>query len=199
MIETQDITFRHAGGRPIGPFNLSVPARQPTLLLGASGSGKTTLLLGLAGLLAPERGTVRINGTNPYTLSEANRDRFRARTLAVVFQNLQLIPALSVYQNIALAGPVDPHLVEKLGLPDLMHRLPRQLSTGQAQRAAIARAMVAKPAVLLADEPTSALDDANAAMVARLLLDLSATAGTTLLVATHDQRLKDVFQHWVAL
>jgi putative ABC transport system ATP-binding protein len=199
LLELEKIQCSWPGRAPLGPLSLRLAAGQHMLLLGPSGSGKTTLLLALAGLRPPQAGTVRIAGTDPYALGESARDAFRARNIALIFQSFHLIPALSVIDNIRLAGEPEAEMLAALGLTSLLTALPRHLSHGQAQRVAIARALAARPRLLLADEPTAALDDGNAATVARLLLDLAAQAGTTLIIATHDNRLRDITPHQVCL
>ncbi|MFN3513341.1 MAG: ABC transporter ATP-binding protein [Phenylobacterium sp.] len=172
------------------------------LLLGPSGSGKTTLINILTGLVTPTGGEVLVDGRPIARLSPAERDDLRRRTIGLVFQTLRLVSALTVRENLALAqrlalGRVDAAQIERLiGRVGLAHRanaLPRQLSQGEGQRAAIARALCARPALVVADEPTSALDDANAQAMVDLLLDSAEATGATLLIATHDSRIKGRF------
>lgn len=195
-LECRSISFAR-GGRPIlSGFNLLLGTGEQALLLGPSGSGKTSLLNLAAGLLTPDSGVVLLDG-EPMTASPAARDALRRRKVGIIFQTLRLISALSLRGNLELAArlagqPTDgiDRLLEQLALAHRAEARPRALSQGEAQRAAIARALVARPALLLADEPTSALDDDNAARVAGLLTGLAAKQGTALLVATHDSRLK---------
>ncbi|MFN3370723.1 MAG: ABC transporter ATP-binding protein [Sphingomonadaceae bacterium] len=194
------------GPRPIlDSFDLAVDRGEHLLLLGPSGSGKTTLLHLAAGLLTPAAGTIRVNGT-AWPADQAGRDRLRGRTVGIVFQTLRLVSALSLEGNLRLAADLAgqsadglPRLLDELGLAHRAAARPRTLSQGEAQRAAIARALVARPALLLADEPTSALDDANAGRVADLLLASAAREGSTLVVATHDARLRPRFRHVIEL
>jgi putative ABC transport system ATP-binding protein len=195
-LECRSISFTR-GGRPIlSGFNLLLGTGEQALLLGPSGSGKTSLLNLAAGLLTPDSGVVLLDG-EPMTASPAARDALRRRKVGIIFQTLRLISALSLRGNLELAArlagqPTDgiDRLLEQLALAHRAEARPRALSQGEAQRAAIARALVARPALLLGDEPTSALDDDNAARVAALLTGLAANQGTALLVATHDSRLK---------
>jgi ABC-type lipoprotein export system ATPase subunit len=198
------------GGRPVlagVSFTLATGAR--ALLLGPSGSGKSTLLNCLCGLQRPDEGTVTCGQE---VLAAADRsatgDAIRRRHFGIVFQTLRLVSALSVHANLALAqklqtGGTDPALIERtldrLGIAHRAHARPHELSQGEAQRAAIARAVVVRPAILVADEPTSALDHFNAARVAGLLLDLAEEAGASLLVATHDERLRAHFPRTMTL
>ena len=179
-----------------------------TLLLGPSGCGKTTLLEVMAGIAVPMAGQVNINGTALETLGAAERDRFRGRYIGVVMQRLHLISALTIRKNLQLAqsladAEVDhgriSTAVEALGIAGKLDRYPRELSQGEAQRVAIARAVVNRPALILADEPTSALDDGNCQAALDLLLEQSTACGATLIVATHDQRIKARFEHVVSL
>lgn len=181
---------------------------QHTLLLGPSGSGKTTLINVITGLITPTAGDVRISGTSMTALPAAQRDQLRRRTIGVVFQTLRLIGALSVRQNLALAqtlalGRSDPAIIDRLiaqvGLTHRADARPRELSQGEGQRAAIARALCAEPALVVADEPTSALDDANAVAMADLLLATAEATGATLLIATHDNRLRARFARTLTL
>jgi putative ABC transport system ATP-binding protein len=197
VLRLEEVSFAH-GHRPVlERVSLVLGEGEHHLLLGPSGSGKTTLLSLIAGLLTPDAGRVLVAGVDMGSAPPAARDALRRARIGIVFQTTRLIGALSVAGNLALAqrlaGRPDASLVsrvlERLGIAHLAAARPRQLSQGEAQRAAIARAVVTRPALLLADEPTSALDDANAARVAAMLLETAADAGSTLLVATHDARL----------
>lgn len=175
-----------------------------TLILGPSGSGKSTLLTILAGLLTPTEGKVMIDGFSVTGASQRERDAWRARHVGFVMQKLHLVAALSVADNLALAQTLagqkrdDARIRETLAaldVADKANRRPHELSVGEAQRVAIARAVLHRPALLLADEPTSALDDASCQAALKLLTDAATAAGATLIVATHDQRVRDRFQH----
>lgn len=195
-IEKLELRF---GSRPIfDGFNLQQGFGEHRLLLGPSGSGKTTFINLVTGLLTPDGGTISINGEAMTGLPGPARDDLRRRKIGVIFQTLRLVSALSVRANLRLAQKLSGVAVDDSAIDALLaavgisHRAaahPRSLSQGEAQRAAIARALVAKPALLIADEPTSALDDANAERIGRLLVDTANANGSTLLVATHDIRL----------
>lgn len=172
------------------------------LLLGKSGSGKTTLIHILTGLLHPQKGKIIINNTDIYALSTRNLDSFRGKNIGIVFQQPHLIKSLTIYQNIEIAQsfagikPNKQHIMQVLETLQITHKnknYPYQLSQGQLQRVAIARAIINKPTLLVADEPTSSLDDENAAIVLQLLKHISQTNGSTLIVATHDNRVKQAF------
>jgi len=178
------------------------------LLIGPSGCGKTTLLHCLGLLLKPSEGVILIAGQDAAALSGGARDAFRGRAVGLVFQKQHLIGALSVRKNLRLARelagrPHDDALLERiagdLGLKDLMDARPARLSAGEAQRAALARALVAEPKLILADEPTANLDDANAEAVAGLLTREAQRHGATLIIATHDARLRPHFSNVFAL
>jgi len=179
--------------------SLSLAAGQCVAVIGPSGCGKTTLLHLIAGLLAPDAGTVTVGGRQFGSMSTSAVDRFRGQHLGIVFQKLHLLSSISVFENIALAQrlarkPVDEaavdRLLERLGIADLKRKKPTRLSVGQAQRVAIARALVHQPRLLLADEPTSALDDAHANSALELLIEESVAVGAALLIVTHDQRIR---------
>jgi putative ABC transport system ATP-binding protein len=179
-----------------------------SLVLGPSGCGKSTLLHLIAGLLPPTRGRILVAGRDLSALRAAEFDRWRGRTIGIVLQNLHLITALSVRDNLrlarALAGLPDDgarigRLLDELGLSARAAARPPQLSQGEAQRLAIARAVVNRPALILADEPTSALDDGNCDAVLALLRAQAEASGATLLIATHDARLKAHFAHRLEL
>jgi putative ABC transport system ATP-binding protein len=186
----------------------AVAAGQHSLILGPSGSGKTTVLHLIAGLLRPSRGSVRVAGQDLRALRPAELDAFRGRMIGIVLQRLHLISALTVRDNLRLARtlarlPPDPRqidgLIADLGLATVAGARPRQLSEGEAQRVAIARAVVNRPALILADEPTSALDDANCEAVLALLRTQAEASGATLVIATHDARVKNQFRHRLEL
>jgi putative ABC transport system ATP-binding protein len=152
----------------------------------------------IAGLLVAQTGRIEIAGINLRSLQGAARDHWRGRSIGMVLQSFQLLPRLSVLENLTAAqflsgSRVDVAVARKtltaLGIADLADVRPRKLSRGQAQRAAIARAVVNQPPLLLADEPTSSLDDDNAEAALRLLLEASRDRGAALLIATHDRRV----------
>jgi ABC-type lipoprotein export system ATPase subunit len=186
----------------------SVAQGEHWLILGPSGSGKTTLLHILAGVLAPSEGSVSIAGQDLDKLSASERDRFRGRQIGIVFQRLHLISSLTVLDNLLLAqylaGKAQDQqgvrsLLLRLGLADKVDSRPYALSFGQSQRAAVARAVVNKPRLILADEPTSNLDDGNAAAALDLLMEQARSCNATLVIATHDRRIRDRFEHRLAL
>jgi ABC-type lipoprotein export system ATPase subunit len=183
---------------------LSVPAWQAEqgahwLVLGPSGSGKTTLLHILAGILRPSAGRASVAGQDLTALRPAALDRFRGRNIGLVLQRLHLIPSLSVIGNLLLAQylaglPQDrARAGETLAALDLAGKgeaHPHELSFGQAQRVAVARAMVNRPRLLLADEPTSNLDDARCLQALEVLQAQARACNATLVIATHDQRIR---------
>ena len=186
----------------------SVPRAQHSLVLGASGSGKSTLLHLIAGLLGPSEGSIRVDGEALSEIADREMDAFRGRQLGIVLQNLHLISALSLRDNLRLAQSLagrrpEPERIERLleqvGLSSLAMAKPDMISQGERQRAAIARALVNDPILLLADEPTSALDDENARRVVDLLMQQATKSGATLIVATHDQRIAGHFDHRLTL
>jgi len=196
VLSMDAVQFSRSGQKILSGFDLTVLQGEHTLLLGPSGSGKTTLLNLAAGLLSPDSGRIAIAGT-PMPASAEARDSLRRATTGIVFQTLRLVSALNLTGNLELAARLSgrpaegiAQLLDSLGLSHRANARPRDLSQGEAQRAAIARALVSRPQLLLADEPTSALDDANADKVARLLLENAAAHGSTLVIATHDARLK---------
>jgi putative ABC transport system ATP-binding protein len=169
------------------------------LILGPSGSGKTTLLHILAGILRPTAGTARVAGQDLTALRASALDRFRGQNIGLVLQRLHLIPSLTVIENLMLAQylaglPQDRgralDSLAGLDLRDKADSHPHELSFGQAQRVAVARAMVNRPQLLLADEPTSNLDDARCLQALDLLQAQARACNATLVIATHDQRIR---------
>jgi len=173
------------------------------LVAGASGSGKSTLLNILAGLLRPSVGSAVVGGQDLTTLADTALDRWRGRNVGYVPQRLHLIGSLDVLDNLLLAQflagmTIDRgaavNLLASLGVDGAASRTPDRLSQGQAQRVAVARAVINRPALLLADEPTAALDDANAQATIKLLGEQAEAVGATLVVASHDARIRFAFE-----
>ena len=199
MFAIRQLTHAYGGQEVLHIDDWCAPQGGQWLMLGPSGSGKTTLLHILAGILRPTAGSASIAGQDLSELSAAELDRFRGRNIGIVLQRLHLLPSLTVAENVQLAQflsglPQDRTRVHEvlagLDLADKADARPHALSHGQAQRAAIARAVVNRPRLLLADEPTSNLDDASCAQALDLLLTQAAACGATLVIATHDQRVK---------
>ncbi|MDE2464030.1 MAG: ABC transporter ATP-binding protein [Alphaproteobacteria bacterium] len=179
-------------------ISLRIPAGQTVALLGPSGSGKSSLLMVAAGLEAPTAGSVVLAGTDLGTLGEDKLARFRGTHVGIVFQSFHLIPTMTALENVAvpleLAGRRDAFArasseLEAVGLAARAAHYPGQLSGGEQQRIALARAMAPQPKVLFADEPTGNLDAATGAAVADLLFDLHQQKHTTLFLVTHDEHL----------
>jgi len=171
-------------------------------LEGRSGSGKTTLLNIIAGILRPEQGTVRLNGVEMTSLSEAGRDRLRAENIGYVFQTFNLLQGYSALENVELGmmfgRGVDKAyaraLLDQVGLADRIHHRPRQLSVGQQQRVALARALANHPKLVLADEPTGNLDEHHAAEALDLLRGICDEHDASLLLVSHDPGVLDCFE-----
>ncbi len=175
--------------------NFSVERGSFVSIVGPSGSGKSTLLHLIGGVDRPTAGTVFVDGTDLGTLPESRLAVFRRRQIGLVYQFYNLIPALTVEENLTLPllldrRPIDRgHLMElaaRLGLADKLHALPNQLSGGQQQRVSVGRALITRPALLLADEPTGNLDTKNSAAILALLQQFHRQLGQTLLLITHD-------------
>jgi putative ABC transport system ATP-binding protein len=187
--------------------NLDVAAGERVALTGESGSGKSTLLHLIAGLDRADGGEIELDGTAVSGLSDAGRAALRRDRLGLVFQQFNLIPSLSVADNLAFQARIaDRHdtrwnaeLVERLGLGALLKRYPEQLSGGQQQRVAIGRALAARPLLVLADEPTGNLDEATADDVLALTRDLVARTGCGFLMVTHSARLAATLDRHVNL
>lgn len=202
MISLKSLSHHYPGGHAITFKDWQISKGDQWLLLGESGSGKTTLLHILIGILKPEKGNVMISNTSIYSLSAKELDQFRGRNIGIIFQRPHLIKSLTIAENLAIAQtfaklPADSKRIDEvltsLGIADKKNAYPNELSHGQLQRVSIARAVINKPMLLIADEPTSSLDDKNATAVLELLMQQSQLNNATLVVATHDKRVKDAF------
>ncbi len=183
-------------------ISLDIKSGQSILIQGPSGAGKSTLLNILSGLILPDSGSVTLGDTLISSLSENGRDRFRALHIGYIFQSFNLISPLSVLENLVLPARLNKtansnieqeakKILTSFGLSSHLNKKPYQLSVGQRQRVSAARAILQKPAILLADEPTASLDGDSAGKVIEAIEDLK-KQGTTLVMATHDQALKQI-------
>lgn len=165
------------------------------VILGPSGAGKSTLLNMLGGLDSPTDGTITVNDRDISKLSDNELADFRASTVGFVFQFYNLIPTLTVYENVELVSEISKNhldakqMIEEVGLTDHLHNFPSELSGGEQQRVSIARALCKNPQVLLCDEPTGALDSETGVMVLKLLLKMAKSYGKTIVIVTHNQSI----------
>jgi len=208
MLELEGISHGFGGKALFSIDRLEILGGKHLLILGKSGSGKTTLLNIIGGLLRPAKGAVWLEKTNIYSLTNNARDKLRGLNIGFIFQKLHLIPTLSVMENLLLANYLAgkkqnrPHgwkILEALGLKHKKNAYPENLSFGEAQRTAIARALMNEPKIIIADEPTSALDDESCASVIQLLISEASQRNCSLIVATHDHRIKDFFPDRITL
>ncbi len=181
-------------------IDLEIKRGETAAIVGASGSGKSTLLGLLAGLDAPSSGEITLDGVNIVNLDEDERAILRSEKVGFVFQNFQLLPALTALENVMLplelaeidsAREKSEEFLSRVGLAERFHHYPRTLSGGEQQRVAIARAFASQPLILFADEPTGNLDTTTGATVVELLFGLNKEEGTTLVLVTHDNILAD--------
>jgi ABC-type lipoprotein export system ATPase subunit len=207
IIQIADLEFRYGEG----DFALVVPELlvergERVAVIGPSGSGKTTLLNLIAGIAMPQRGRVVTKGAEVTALDDSRRREFRIRNIGLVFQEFELLEHLSVLDNVLLPYRINPSLrleppvrqravslAERVGVADKLGRYAHRLSQGEKQRAAVCRALIAEPELLLADEPTGNLDPANKGRVLEILFDYAEEHGATLLTVTHDHDLLDRF------
>ena len=200
-----------AAGRLVTVLNeitLTIPAKQTVAIVGPSGSGKSTLLGLMAGLDRPTAGSIVLDGTDITALSESPMARFRREKIGYIFQSFHLIPTLTALENVAVPLELSGHrqasaraasLLAAVGLSDRTGHYPVQLSGGEQQRVAVARAFACAPPILLADEPTGNLDTATGFQVIELLLSLHRDHGTTLVLVTHDPSLAGQMERIVSL
>jgi len=207
MLEVVDLAKEYpAPGGPLAIFsaiNLALQRGDAAAIMGPSGAGKSTLLYILGGLEHPTSGTVRLDGRNPYQLSEKELAAFRNQAIGFIFQDHCLLPQCSVLENVLVptliandrGGYPDRarELLHQVGLGERLEHRPAELSGGEKQRVALARALICRPHLLLCDEPTGNLDEAAAGVVASLLLDLHRRQETILIVVTHSAELAGRF------
>ncbi len=177
--------------------NFEVQDGESVALVGKSGSGKSTLLHAIAGIIAVSQGSLKVNGVELASLSETDRDAFRAETIGYVFQTFNLLQGLTAFENVLLAMSFTKKisdakarakaLLERVGLGDKLSHKPRELSVGEQQRVAIARAIANAPKILLADEPTANLDEQNTESVLNLLVEVASEENRILILVTHER------------
>lgn len=208
MVRSQALRFAYPQQAPLAFPDLQCQGGESMLILGRSGKGKTTLLQLLAGLRKPQAGSVFIGETELHQLKAQELDRFRGRHIGLIFQQSHFVRALTVEENLLLAqklaGLVPDRekirsLLSQLGIEEKLGNKTFRLSVGEQQRAAIARALLNNPKMILADEPTSALDDYHCQEVVELLQQQAEAAGAALLIVTHDNRLKDQIPNQISL
>ncbi len=202
ILETRDLKKYYGSGetqvRALDGVDLKVESGEFVAIVGTSGSGKSTLLHMLGGLDRPSSGSVLVNGKEIFTLKDEELTIFRRRKIGFVFQSYNLVPVLSVYENIVLPVELDGRkpdrdyiheVISTLGLEKKLNNLPSQLSGGQQQRVAIARALAAKPAILLADEPTGNLDSKTSQDVLSLMKVTGQKFSQTMVMITHNEEI----------
>jgi putative ABC transport system ATP-binding protein len=200
LLQARAVRKSFARTEALRGVSLEVDAGETVAVTGPSGSGKSTLLLCLAGILRPEAGEIVYDGQRLDRLGEAERTRLRRRQVGVVLQFGQLVPELTAAENVAVPLLLDGHdravsrraalgWLDRLGAADVAEQTPNELSGGQAQRVAVARALVTGPRIVFADEPTGALDSVAGEQVLERLLASVRDAGATLVVVTHDNRV----------
>lgn len=208
MIRAANLSYKYPGATALRFPAIKVEAGAACLIGGQSGSGKTTLLHLLAGLLQPATGSVEIRGVEMQTLGKSASDKFRAVQIGVVFQQPHFIQSLTVLENLEIAAFLAKQwpakrrgmeLLDRLDLADHAQKPPASLSSGQQQRLSVARAMMNKPALILADEPTASLDDLNTTRVIYLLREISSEQNAALIVVSHDNRIGSQFSQKIKL
>lgn len=199
IVEFKDVSRVYTSGehelKALDGVNFTLNEGNFVVILGPSGAGKSTLLNMLGGLDSPTSGTIVVNGKDISTLSNDELADYRASAVGFVFQFYNLIPTLTVYENVALvkeiaADALDPEdMIAEVGLSDHMHNFPSELSGGEQQRVSIARALAKNPKILLCDEPTGALDSETGVLVLKLLLSMAKNYGKTIVIVTHNQNI----------
>ena len=199
IIEFRDVSRIYKNGeheqKALDHANLTLEEGKFIVVLGPSGAGKSTMLNLLGGLDSPTSGTICVNGKDISTLTANELADYRAATVGFVFQSYNLIPTLTVIENVALVKDIAPNplsshdMLKAVGLEDHIHNFPSELSGGEQQRVSIARALAKNPKILLCDEPTGALDSETGVLVLKLLLSMARDLGKTIIIVTHNQNI----------
>lgn len=208
MVKTSNLTYSYNGSKTLTFPDVDLTPGEHLLILGPSGIGKTTLLYLMSGLLPAVDGSIYIDGDKLNSMSRRKMDQFRGKNIGLIFQQYHFIKSLNVEENLRLrqsfpVSAVDKQrtdeLIERLGLSDLRQQKVTSLSQGQQQRLSIALGLIHKPKVIFADEPTSNLDDSNCDRVISLLKEEAEISKSSLVIITHDQRIKSHFKNQVVL
>ena len=199
IVEFKDVSRVYTSGdhelKALDGVNMSLEEGKFIVVLGPSGAGKSTLLNLLGGLDSPTSGKIYVEGQDISTLSEDELADYRAAKVGFVFQFYNLVPTLTVHENVALVKEIAPNalsatkMIEEVGLSDHLKNFPAELSGGEQQRVSIARALAKNPKILLCDEPTGALDSETGVMVLKLLLKMAREYGKTIVIVTHNQNI----------
>ena len=199
IVAFENVTRTYTSGehqlKALDQVSFSLDEGKFVVILGPSGAGKSTLLNLLGGLDSPTEGTITVNGRDISTLSDNELADYRAATVGFVFQFYNLIPTLTVYENVELVSEIceasldAKQMIAEVGLTDHLHNFPSELSGGEQQRISIARALAKNPKILLCDEPTGALDSETGVMVLKLLLRMARNYGKTIVIVTHNQSI----------
>lgn len=199
LVELSNVSRIYTSGdhelRALDNVNLSLEEGRFIVILGPSGAGKSTLLNLLGGLDSPSSGTITVDGRDISTRSSDELAEYRAEKVGFVFQFYNLIPTLTVHENVKLVDEIAPHslsatkMLAEVGLSDHLKNFPSELSGGEQQRVSIARALAKNPKILLCDEPTGALDSETGVMVLKLLLRMAREYGKTIVIVTHNQNI----------
>lgn len=199
IVEFKDVSRIYVSGdheqKALDKVNFTLEEGKFVVILGPSGAGKSTLLNLLGGLDSPTSGTICVDGKDISTLTSNELADYRAATVGFVFQFYNLIPTLTVYENVALVKEITGDALEpkkmlsEVGLTDHLHNFPAELSGGEQQRVSIARALAKNPKILLCDEPTGALDSETGVLVLKLLLSMARNYGKTIVIVTHNQSI----------
>ena len=199
IVEFDNVTRIYTSGeyelKALDKVSFMLDESKFVVILGPSGAGKSTLLNLLGGLDSPNEGKITVNGKDISTLSDNELADYRAATVGFVFQFYNLIPTLTVYENVELVSEISKdaldakQMIAEVGLSDHLHNFPSELSGGEQQRISIARALAKNPKILLCDEPTGALDSETGVMVLKLLLKMAQNYGKTIVIVTHNQSI----------
>ena len=202
MLISENISFSIDGQKLFSDINFKIETEKDLLITGPSGIGKTTLLSILSGLQKPTYGNVLYNDINLYNIAENKIDEFRGKQLGIIFQNFNLINSFTIKQNLQLVNTAlnkkdNNHiyeLLQRVGLADKSHIKVSNLSIGEKQRVAVARAFIGKPKWIFCDEPTSSLDDKNTAIIINLIKEESLRCKASLVLITHDKRIQKILK-----